>query len=110
MKASIRLSIAALALLLVDRTPTRADFFAETAVQTHRGTHLGPVPDYSGNGVFEKNVGAGATTSTTSFEFFNGISSRLRTFIAQPRLHRGSRSKKQFHSRFHAQCRPNSGQ
>lgn len=46
-----------------------ADFFAETAVQTHRGTHLDDPGEYSGNGVFEANQGVGQTSTETTFDF-----------------------------------------
>ncbi len=69
MKTAALLLAAALVAVLAYDIPAHADFFAETAVQTHRGTHLGPTDQYSGNGVFEADQGVGQTSTSLSFDF-----------------------------------------
>ena len=69
MKIVALFSAAALAAVIAAVVPARADFFVETAVQTHRGTHLDDPDQYQGNGVFSVDPGVGQTSDSMSFDF-----------------------------------------
>ncbi len=69
MKIVALFSAAALAAVIASAVPARADFFVETAVQTHRGTHLDDTDQYQGNGVFSVDPGVGQTSNSMSFDF-----------------------------------------
>ncbi len=71
MRTTSLLTAATLVVTLGWAAPAPADFFAETAVQTHRGDSTDP-PDsqpYYGNGVFEATPGLGQTSTTTEWDF-----------------------------------------